>query len=344
MRCGRAGRCSISQTFSSTSRVASSASASPAWTASARAWMVRYPGDSPPAPAPAGAACTGLRGEPVAAAAARPVTSSAMPWSRSRFRYSVGRRLRLPDRRACRSRAGALRLAEQAPAGPAHRQRGCPRAAAWRAPGRARGWRRRGVLSLRSLAAASRARISLTPGAAASGACSWRSSHGELDGGQGAPGALAGVHDALAVGQLVRGHAEQERAPAGGDLLGLRVPDLEVALAAAGVLADVGDLCFRAGGVPGFGGPVGVADDDLGQVRADHAAAGLLLGGPLRGQDQADRRSCAAWRPGTPGSPRTRERWRPPRPPRRPSGRRPGRPGSAGTRCARSGRAWRTAR
>ena len=42
---GLAGRCSISQTFSRTSRVASSASASPACTASARAWMVRYPGD-----------------------------------------------------------------------------------------------------------------------------------------------------------------------------------------------------------------------------------------------------------------------------------------------------------
>jgi hypothetical protein len=33
------------------------------------------------------------------------------------------------------------------------------------------------------------------------------------------PGAVAGIHDALAVGKLVQWHAEQERAPAGRDLV-----------------------------------------------------------------------------------------------------------------------------
>ena len=53
-------------------------------------------------------------------------------------------------------------------------------------------------------------------------------------------------------------------------------------------------------------------------------------GGPLAGQDQADRATCAAWRPGTPGA-----WWRPrccrSRRSRRSSPRRPGPRGSAGT-------------
>ena len=69
-----------------------------------------------------------------------------------------------------------------------------------------------GAASLRSRAAASLARISLTPGAAAPGACSPGTRSREHDpgardqvrGGQDTAGALAGVHDALAVGELVR--------------------------------------------------------------------------------------------------------------------------------------------
>ena len=109
VRCGRAGRCSISQTFSSTSRVASSASASPAWTASARAWMVRYPGDLC---CPGSGCGAGFAGEPVATATAsgHQLGDTVVP---QQVQVPVGRRLRLPDGCACRSCAGAFRLAEQ---------------------------------------------------------------------------------------------------------------------------------------------------------------------------------------------------------------------------------------
>ena len=60
-----------------------------------------------------------------------------------------------------------------------------------------------GVLSLRSLAAASLARISLTPGAARPGRGLIVVVHGQVRASS-PPGALAGIHDALAVGQFVR--------------------------------------------------------------------------------------------------------------------------------------------
>ena len=70
----------------------------------------------------------------------------------------------------------------------------------------------------------------------------------------------------------------------------VRVPPLEVAGGAAGVLADVGDFLFRPGGVPGFGRPVDHADQHLGHVGADHAAAEGRDDGALGGQQQAHRR------------------------------------------------------
>ena len=140
VRCGLAGRCSISQTFSRTSRVASSASASPACTASARAWMVRYSGDLGPvlprAPAAAraarraGSGCCGRRSPArrCRAPAACSGISRPSPWTSRSPRPPVPRWCP-PARRA-------------APAGPEHRRGGCPRAAGRRPA--ARDWRPRG--------------------------------------------------------------------------------------------------------------------------------------------------------------------------------------------------------
>ena len=100
VRCGLAGRCSISQTFSRTSRVASSASASPSCTASARAWMVRYARRlAPPARAPAGAREQVPRRAGTGCSDRDPV-SSAIPRSLQRGQVLVSDRLALADSHA----------------------------------------------------------------------------------------------------------------------------------------------------------------------------------------------------------------------------------------------------
>jgi hypothetical protein len=67
------------------------------------------------------------------------------------------------------------------------------------------------------------------------------------------------------------------------------VPILEVAGRALGILADVRDFFLRPGGVPGFTGPDGLADERLAHVGADPAAAERRDDGPLSGQHQAHR-------------------------------------------------------
>ena len=91
------------------------------------------------------------------------------------------------------------------------------------------------------------------------------------------------------VGEFVGGLSEQERPAPPGDGARVRVPPLEVAGRATGVLADVRDFLFRPGGVPGFGGPGDLADQDLAHVGADPAAAERLDDRALGGQHQKHR-------------------------------------------------------